>query len=437
MAEQRGSARSVSWRPGRVYRGLLSILAGSSVGQGVILLSSPLLTRLYDLSDFGVMAVFAALVSIMSMVTTAGLDSALTLPEDEREARAVAWCGMYFAVAMALLLFAVASFAGAPIAAALGTPALDDFWWLLAVTLFALGVSNLYTGWLLRHKHYRGVGIRNILQGVGQSAPQIGIGLADPRPAGLLLGIGLGRLAGSTGVLSRAGFLRGDPVPTVTELRRALSRYRRFPLVTSWSMLLNGVGLHAPVLVVAAAYGDVTAGLFGLTIRVVSGPASLVGQATAGVFAGEAAALVRERRPGLAALVRGTALRLLLLGVIPSAVLVLFGPPLFGLVFGEEWTEAGRFAQVLAIGLLAQLAVSPVARTLLVLEHQGLQIASDGLRLALTIGGPVVCALAGTPELVAIIALSGAYLISYLLLFLLCRRSAVAADRRMEADVTA
>ena len=58
-------------------------------------------------------------------------------------------------------------------------------------------------------------------------------------------------------------------------------------------------------------------------------------------------------------MLRYTAGRLLIVGALPTAVLLLAGPWLFGLVFGPTWTEAGDYARILAVAYLAQFVVNP------------------------------------------------------------------------------
>src|SRR5664279_1320714 len=70
-------------------------------------------------------------------------------------------------------------------------------------------------------------------------------------------------------------------------------RYRRFPLVASWSKLINTAGLQVPMLLISVLYGSAAAGLLGLTVRIVGGPAAVIGQAVYQVFSAEASAKVR------------------------------------------------------------------------------------------------------------------------------------------------
>ncbi len=210
----------------------------------------------------------------------------------------------------------------------------------------------------------------------------------------------------------------------------ALRRYRKFPLLALPATFLNTAGLEVPLLLISAAYGDVKAGLLGLTARVISGPLTIVGQAAYTVFTGESSAAIRDPQGTMGRSVRRSAHRLLLVGLLPAAVLMVVGPELFSLVFGPEWSEAGEYARLLAPAYLAQFAIVPVSATLFILERQGRELGWTLLRLILTIAGPIACGLAGAPVGVAIAVLSAGHLVSYLVLYGLCTRAADASDRR-------
>jgi O-antigen/teichoic acid export membrane protein len=220
----------------------------------------------------------------------------------------------------------------------------------------------------------------------------------------------------------------------VAELRAAIRRYRNFPLLALPATLLNSAGLEVPLLLISAAYGDVRAGLLGLTVRVVSTPLTIVGQAVYTVFTGESSAAIRDPRATMGRSVRSSVRRLLLVGLVPAAVLVAVGPDLFALVFGPEWSEAGEYARLLAPAYLGQFAIVPVSATLFILERQGRELGWTALRLMLTTAGPVACGLAGAPVGVAVAVLSAGHVVSYAVLYVLCVRAADASDRSHLTD---
>jgi len=260
-----------------------------------------------------------------------------------------------------------------------------------------------------------------------------GFAVLQVRPLGLLLGIGVGRLCAFGGLLSGGGLLR-HARPGFGAMRSTLSRFRRFPLLATPSALLNSAGLEAPLLVISAFYGDARAGLLGLTIRVFSGPTLVIGQAIDEVFSGESSAAIRNPRGTLRSLVRSTVQRLLLIGVAPAVILGLFGPWLFGVIFGPGWTEAGVYAQLLALPYLLQFAVNPVSGVLLYLDRQDQMLGWSAARLVLTAGGPAACAVVGAPITVAIAFLAIGHVVCYGLLYVLCARAVSAADDKYRRD---
>ena len=96
------------------------------------------------------------------------------------------------------------------------------------------------------------------------------------------------------------------------------------------------------MLLISAFYGDARAGLLGLTVRVVAAPSMIIGQAVAQVFTGESSAAIREPKGTLAPMLRYTVGRLLMVGALPTAVLVLAAPWLFGLIFGPDVDRGGQ-----------------------------------------------------------------------------------------------
>jgi O-antigen/teichoic acid export membrane protein len=297
----------------------------------------------------------------------------------------------------------------------------------VALTVGVLGCYSVLSEWMIRRRSYGALGRRNLLQGVGQVATQLGWGMTGAGPLGLLLGLGVGRLLAVGGLLSRGGLLR-QPRPPLDVIRAVLRRFRRFPQVALPSALVNSAGLELPLLLVAALYGDTRAGLLGLAVRVIGGPSMILGQAVSQVFTGETSAALRGRRGSLGKSIRRSVVHMLAVGAVPAALLIAAGPALFGAVFGAEWVEAGEFARYLAVGYLAQFAVTPVSGTLWLLERQGRELGWVTFRLIMTAGAPLVCWALEAPISAAIIALSVGQVVSYLLLYQLCIQAAATSS---------
>src|SRR5690606_26947217 len=173
----------------------------------------------------------------------------------------------------------------------------------------------------------------------------------------------LGRVVALGGLFSRGGLL-AQGLPRPRDLAHAWRRYRRFPLVASWAALLNVLGQQAPFLVLLTYYGQATLGLIGVTTRVLTAPATLIGQAVSRAFQGGGSDAIRLGTKPLRPILRTNVKALSAISLPIAIVLAAFSPPLFSFVLGAEWREAGVYAQILAFGYAAQLIVSPISQTL-------------------------------------------------------------------------
>ena len=64
---------------GKFARSVAVMTAGTALGQGLVLASAPLLTRLYTPGDFGVLAVYGSIVSLVAVVGALRYELAIAL----------------------------------------------------------------------------------------------------------------------------------------------------------------------------------------------------------------------------------------------------------------------------------------------------------------------------------------------------------------------
>ena len=409
---------------------IAKMLGGSVVGQAAIIMVSPFLTRLYSPTEFGVFAAFSAITALLSTASCLSFDRAVTIPRKEGDAFGLELLGLVSCAATSLVLLAACRYS---------IPLLDRYmngsgalaWWLIPLTTLVTGVYQLTTVWLVRVGDYDSIALRGVVQGVSQATGGVVLGLVEAHEIGLLAMVPMGIVVGLLGVGRRLGWSRKTFVEGARVFRVVLKRYRRFPLVNTWSSLLNSLGLQLPVLLLAAVMLSEDVGQMSLAFRVVSTPVAVIVVSVSNYFQGTFSARFRAESGGLANLVRRFAIRLFAVGLVPTLVIVCFGPTLFGYVFGTEWQLAGSLAQVFVFSSLVQLAVRPVSTTLVVLERLGLQLCWDVSRLVV-VGLSILSAVLwfGSIE-AAVMAWASALVLSYAVLWILCLKAACLSDRRI------
>jgi O-antigen/teichoic acid export membrane protein len=380
-----------------VHKGMAVILGGTAGGQLLALVAAPVLSRVYSPADFGIFTIVSAIALTVGSSSALRFELAVPLPAEERDAHSLVTLGLLSAAATAVGGTLVVALAGGWLSRRFDQPALMPWLWFVPVTGAVMGVYLVLSQLAVRKRRYGAIGRRNLFQTTVLVLTQVGLGAAGLRPGGLVLGLGIGQLAGALSLFwgsgTRSEAAREGRRPH--RLLAALSRYRRFPLVLSPSGLLNVLGLQLPVLLIAYFYGGEVAGWLGLSLRVLALPVTLVGAAAAQVYLGELVGDARDGGVRPAELFLSVSRKLAALGLLAAVVLLLAGPWLFSFVFGPAWVVSGQYAQALSLGLAAQLVASPLSQTLTAFERQYLQLAWDVSRLLVVTGSTAVCALTG------------------------------------------
>lgn len=419
-------------RYGRFSRSVGVLAGASAIAQGVSVLASPLLTRLYTPADFGVLAVFTALLSVGGVIACLRFESAIPVPVEDHAARSVLHLALVVAVGMASLSALVVWASGERLAAAFDIAGHAGLLWLLPLGVLLMGSYEALSRWAVRVRDFSTLARTKLMRSASAVTVQVGLGVAvSGSPVWLVLGSIAGQ---SAGILTLARRLQPtSPPPRAGEapgLLATASRYRRFPLLSAPSGVLNTVTLHAPTVIIAATFGPIVAGLYALTQRVLGLPMVLLGTAISDVFLGDAAA---ARRAGDLERLRTLFSRTVVVLTVASVTIVggvaLVAPSAFAFVFGDTWREAGEFVRALAPMYAMGFVAAPFGGLLAVLERQDLFLFREITRAGLVIGSLAIAQVLGATPLQSMTALGLAGAVGYLT-YILVSWSALAAHGR-------
>ena len=249
-------------------RATLTLMAGGALAQALPLLLGPLLTRLYDPAQFGLYHLFAAVAANLAVVACARYEHALPLAQDDAEARAL------IALCRRILLAVIGLSAVAAIAWALALGAPWPLW--LPAAVGALGWLSLATLAALRAQRFAALAASRVLQHGGGAALQAAAGAAGAGAAGLIAAPIVAALAAAALLPAR---LRGSRHLPRAALREVARRHRAFPLLNTPHAFMGALQDTVAVALIAAWQGPAAAGFWGLSLRYLKAPATLVGGA--------------------------------------------------------------------------------------------------------------------------------------------------------------
>lgn len=365
------------------------LLTGTALVQGLNLLISPILSRLYTPGDFGSLAVFTSILSVLAVASCLGFEKSIPLPQEDGLGAASLMlslvAGFVSSVAVALIIFPL----GGWIVQTFDVPEIKPYLWLLPLSLFGLSTYQALSQWATRRQAFGLIAKTKVTQGLSQALGQLGLGFALKGPLGLIVGDTLGRVGGSGTFAIRA--LREDKAVLLSvrwpDLKKVVRRFGGFAFFSSWAGFLHLAATAFAPLLFASLYSKEVSGFYNLGQKAIWNPMVVLSGAMAQVFVGRAAAAYRDDKSQLAGLFDRTAKRLFLIGIGPMAILTLIGGPLFAWVFGPEWREAGVYMQIIAFTQLAQFAVGPVFQVLSILEKPRLILVCDAIGFIVIVGG--------------------------------------------------
>ncbi len=348
------------------------IAGGTAFAQLLSALSSPIITRLYNPQEYGVLTVYTAFLGLIAIVASLKYEWAISIAENDEKAINVMGLCFWILVTFTIIISTIIFLLGEVILNLLNANVLINYKYLIPIGAFFIGSYNILMQWSFRRKNFKAIARTKLSQSIVGNGVRIGLGLLGFGPVGLILGQIFTQGAG-LGTLSRP-FIKQDKhlLQRINrrEIRWSAKRYKDFALFSAPSQILNMAGLQLPVFFITAMYGSQVVGLYGLANGIINLPMQLIGNSVADVFYGEAASIGRADCKRLKDLSSKLFQKLLIIGLIPLLLLLCFGPFLFSFVFGSQWYEAGVYARILSLMVFTRFIFTPMSRIFFILEKQ-------------------------------------------------------------------
>lgn len=382
---------------GAFLKGVSALASGTVGAQLVTVLASPLLTRFYTPEDFGVLAVFIALLGVLSVVSSVRYELAIPLARTAAEALNILVLAVSINIVCSLAIGLLLLGLHENILRLLDVPLLAPYLWVLPIGVILVGTYRALTFWAVREKTFSVIAQTKLTQAILSVGTQLAVGVAHGGPLGLVTGQVISQSAGMM-VLGRRLFERfGDFKRFIRRRRLAASaiRHARFPKFDLAAAAINTTAANLPQFLLAALFAPAVAGYYLLAWRVVSMPVAVLGQAVGhALYANAREAAGKGCLFGFVWRIAGI---LALLMVVPLTALFAWGEQLFLLIFGPDWGTAGCYAGWLIVGAAVQFIYSPISLMLLATNSQHVNLAIQMIILVGKLGAIFFGYLNGDP----------------------------------------
>lgn len=390
--------------------------------QLIAILSSPILTRIFSPESFGIIAFFMALVSIGAVIGSLRFENVIYLAKEKDEANVTLNFLLFTSLSFSLLLLCLIIFFY-PIPEKFGFKKEFNHWWFWVPIMIFLNSSYFgFRNWIQARKGFKITTKGGILKSLFLNLFLLLCGFFSNSPEVFLV-------ANVTAQSIETIFLwlnveKGiiNLIPTY-KTKELFKRYIDFPKFSLPADLLNVYTNQNPIILLAFFFNANVVGFYSLTNRVLGLPIKLISSSTLEVYKQKASLEYKEN--GNCKKTFFQTLRFLLtISILPTLVIFIFSPYLFEFVFGNEWREAGKYAQFLAILFFFRFCISPLGFTLIIAEKQKWNLYWQIALLFITSFGLMTGIVKKSPSL-SIILYSLSYSFMYVIYFFMSMKLAL------------
>ena len=332
----------------RFVRHVAVVASGSAGAQLITVVFAPLVSRIYSPEAFGALGAFIALLVVLSPVTALAYPMAIVLPRSDADALGLVRLSLIISALVVVLAGIVVLFTGNNLAGLLGIQEVGGLIYFVPLSMLFMSWVDISQQWLIRLKRFHVSARMTVLHSLALNVAKAGAGWFYPLGS-VLVGVTV------AGHFLQALLLGGGAYRVtgrdVAEARSSLCvlarKYYDFPFYRAPQIFINAASQNMPLLLLAVFFGSASAGLYTLSRMVIGMPSMLLGKSVGDVFYPRITDAMREGMNPARLIVRTTG-ALFLTGIVPFGLVFLFGPELFSLVFGQEWTVAGNYARWLS-----------------------------------------------------------------------------------------
>lgn len=376
MTNPRVSRMSKRFLPKSEFaRNVVTLMTGTTIAQAIPIAISPILSRIYSPSDFGLLAFYLSIAAIVAVIATGRYEMAIMMPpkDEEGEVRVIVFVASVIMLLISSISLALVVVFNSQITNMLGRPEISIWLYFLPFSVLLTGLYQILNYLLIRQGKFKQLSINKVCFSAISGPSQVGLGI---------IGFGaLGMLASNIAsyLLTILMILKSRDIRDVFKLcgrkeaENVATKYIRYPKFDIPATLINIVANQLPLLAIGKYLGLGVLGHYSLMNKTVMAPIGLISNSMLDVFK-QRATNDYHKYGNCKDIYLKVLFKLLLLGIVPTCVLAISAPEIFSFVFGKQWHDAGVMAQILAPAYLLNFLVNPLSYTFHIAQKQNLNL---------------------------------------------------------------
>ncbi|RXK17229.1 lipopolysaccharide biosynthesis protein [Macrococcus sp. DPC7161] len=342
------------------------LIVASAFSQIILIVTIPLISRLYTPSEFGYFTVFSNLASIFIPIINARYDLLIINSKSKQEANG------YAVISFIISLFIVGIITVFTFVYALFYNHHIFDLVLLSILLILVSLTNIFTNYLNLLKKYNLVSLITVLRTVLMVSIQIIFGYIFHSAYALMAGFSMSYIAGIF-----IGYKHFKMIFQYNYDRNYLLNLFKDNLsqliYSSPSILINSITFSLSVFLISIIYSNHDTGIYGMGLRILTVPVVVAGLGLSKLFM-QQAHLNYQKYGSFRTILKKYTVGLIILGLSIYLPFYLLGGYIISFVLGEQWSGILEISLPLMILCFVRLIVSTVSLANIVISKQKMDL---------------------------------------------------------------
>lgn len=354
----------------KLIKNIILIASGTAGAQAIALLLVPVITRTYGPEVYGIYGTILATIGVMGTFSALSYPIAIVLPKYDDTAKGLMKLSGLVAITLSFLTFCVLFLFGDTLLTALNISQLIPLKYFIPLMMFLTAYQSIAEQWLVRKEQFKDIAKISVGHSIINFGGQALLSLFIPLAITIVSIHSAAIALRATLMLMVADGLNKDKDKDKDiSLKKVAYEYKDFPIFRTPQTVLDAISQSLPVLMVASFSGPIVAGYYTLNKTALSVPGQLIANSVQSVFYPHFNKAYLDREPLFKPLI--TSMKwLAIVSFLPLSIVMILGPSLFGLVFGEDWYDAGIYAQWMAVATFFTIISRPAISAISVFNLQ-------------------------------------------------------------------
>ena len=381
------------------------ITFGSVLAQIVIVLVSPLTTRIYSPEQLGNYTLIISIVSLVLPVINLKFDT-LIVTDNNKKILAV-YTSFFLGIFVSILTFIFSLFY-------LKTPNTLIWSLLLLIILLLNSVNNIGISLSNSDENYQLIGNFNLIKSLIQNFLLVFLGIFKMDVTGMLLSQLLGSSSGTYKMFKESNFkFSKNDVPKLTTIKAFIKKNMGLITYSAPAHFINSLSYNILNFFINGLFGASIFGFYSLAFRILGMPLTVVSQNFSKIFFKEASDEWNSEGRFSRSLKKHT-LILAFVALLFLIGAIFLSPLAFKIIFGSAWETTGNYVQILAPMFAIRLVVSSLTPAFLIARKQNAELAFQSAFLFLAVVCYFISIKLETDIVIFLISISISYVLVYL-----------------------